>query len=190
MSSGLAPHIAGQDGPTLEQLLTRNLKNWKPFSSDADFKEALNDWLDHIMRQLALGGSDHASLRATVSYINTTLGYLNSYGHRLVYKYHKAVMLAMRKVPPLYDPLVNGPTYTQAYVETFHSATASRLTTMSQRNYKQSGNRRDPVKRNRSEQPCEAHPGSNHTNGECRSQQASKRPAQGRRTGTTPTSDS
>jgi hypothetical protein len=186
MSSGLAPPIAGQDGPTLEQLLSRNLKNWKPFTSDADFKEALDDWLDRMMQQLSLGG-DTAFLRATVSYITTTLGYLNDYGHKLVYKYHKAVMQAMRKVPPLYDPLINGPTYTQAYLENLHSAsdTSARRSSQStsQRGRRRSAPRRDTpsAKRKRSEQPCETHPGSNHSNGECRSQQSAKQKAQGRR---------
>ena len=62
MSGGLAPPIPGQDGPTLEQLLSRNLKSWKPFTSDADFKEALTDWLDHVTQQLAVGGGDSALL--------------------------------------------------------------------------------------------------------------------------------
>lgn len=189
MSSGLAPPIAGQDGPSLEQLLSRNLKSWKPFTSDADFKEALRDWLDHVMRQLASGSSDHASLRATASYITTTLDYLNSFGHRLVYKYHKAVMQALRRVPPLYDPLVNGPTYTQAYVETFHppsdaSGKRSFSSTSNRGGNKQSTSSRGVGKRSRADQQCATHPGSNHTNGECRSQQSTKRPTPGGRHGT------
>jgi hypothetical protein len=108
LSSGLAPPIAGQEGSTLEQFLGRSLKNWKPFTSDADFKEALTDWLDRITQQLADGGDNSAALRAVVSYIMTTLGYVSEHGHQLVFKYHKAVMQAMRKSPPLYDPLING----------------------------------------------------------------------------------
>jgi hypothetical protein len=185
MSTGLAPPIAGQDGPTLEQLLSRNLKNWKPFSSDADFREALSDWLDRVMQQLALGCGDSTSLRATVSYITTTLNYLNVHGHQLVYKYHKAVMQAMRKVPPLYDPVTHGPTYTQAYLETLHSTSESSTKRSSQytsrRIRSQPPPRQHAAKRSRSEQPCETHPGSSHSNGDCRSQQGSKRTAQGRR---------
>jgi hypothetical protein len=194
MSSGLAPPIAGQDGPTLEQLLTRNLKSWKPFTNDDDFKEALNDWLSHVTGQLALGSDNAAFLRATISYITMTLGYLSSYGHKLVYKYHKAVMQAMRKVPPLYDPLLHGPTYTQAYLENLYSASDSSAKrssqSTSQRNRRQTAApRRDNAKRARSEQPCEIHPGSSHSNGECRSQQTSKRPAQNKRSAAASASD-
>ena len=182
MSSALAPPIPGQEGPTLEQLLSRNLKNWKPFTNDADFKEALGDWLDSVMRQLAVGNGDSVALRATVAYITTTLGYLNEYGHKLVYQYHKAVMQAVRKVPPLYDPLVNGPTYTQAYLEHLHSASAKRSSHFSStRGRRPFAPSRDTSanKRPRSEQSCDLHPGSDHTNADCRTQQASKRRAAG-----------
>ena len=66
MSTGLDPPIAGQDGPTLEQLLTRNLKSWKPFTNDDDFKEALTDWLDRVTEQLALGSDNTGSLKAII----------------------------------------------------------------------------------------------------------------------------
>jgi hypothetical protein len=195
MSSGLAPPIPGQDGPTLEQLLTRNLKNWKPFTSDADFKEALDDWLDRVAQLLSSaqpGGESAAQLKATLSYISTTLGYLNQFGHRVVFQYHKEVTRAMRKVPPLYDPVNHGSAYLQAYVMHLQPA-VSATAANSKRTYQSSsltgrvGRRQSATnpratqaaaKRNRAEQPCEEHPGSSHTNGECNAQQAKRRARQ------------
>ena len=190
MSGGLAPPIPGQDGPTLEQLLSRNLKSWKPFTSDADFKEALTDWLDHVTQQLAFGGGDSAQLRATVSYITATLDYLSKYGHKVVYLYHKDVTRAMRKNPSLYDPLVNGPTYLQAFVMHLQSASfasTARPSRTSQSSTGRGGRRQAPAardnlaggaKRSRSDQQCDLHPSSSHTNGECKSQ--AKRQATGK----------
>jgi hypothetical protein len=187
LSSGLAPPIAGQEGPTLEQFLGRSLKNWKPFTSDADFKEALTDWLDRITQQLADGGDNSAALRAVVSYIMTTLGYVSEHGHQLVFKYHKAVMQAMRKSPPLYDPLINGPTYTQAFVEHLFSSASSGAGRRSSQSSSRRGGRRQSnpsrdaqsAKRKAADQSCAVHHGANHTNGECKAQQSNKRRASG-----------
>jgi hypothetical protein len=197
MSSGLAPPIAGQDGPTLEQLLSRNLKNWKPFTSDADFKEALTGWLDRVTRQLADGGDNSASLRAVVSYITTTLGYVSEYGHQLVFKYHKAVMQAMRKHPPLYDPFLNGPTYTQAFLEHLYNSAASGSGRRSSQSSSRRGGRRQSTssrdaqsaigkRKGAADQPCAVHPSGSHTNGECKAQQSNKRRASGTQSAAAP----
>lgn len=193
MSGGLVPPIVGQDGPTLEQLLSRNLKSWKPFSNDADFKEALNDWLEHVTTQLAGGSGDAAQLRATVLYITTTLGYLSSYGHKLVYQYHKDVTRAMRKDPPLYNPLSNGPTYFPAFMMHLHSASTSSATRSrgSQSSSSRSDRKQTAASRgtqankrtqsassaSRADEPCDRHENGDHTNGECRLQQNKRRAA-------------
>ena len=189
VSGGLAPMIPGQEGPSLEQLLSRNMKSWRPYTTDAEMKEALSDWLDKATEDLAQSGDEAqaTSLKAIMAYITTTRDYVTAYGHKLVYQYHKRVLRALSRKPPHYDPVSHGPTFTQAYAEVLATATdtASKRSAHSSSGDRHSANRRSAAgapakkaaKRSHADSPCSVHPNSNHTNGNCHQQSNGKKRA-------------
>jgi hypothetical protein len=184
MSGGLAPSIEGRAGPTLEQLIGRNLKNWKPFSTNADFKDALEDWLSY---EIDAHQGDPTRCKASAAYTLTTQSFIDKVGHRQAYLYHTAAFKAASKIPPQYSPILNGPIFALGYMQFIqphlgrdgqHKGTSS----SSSSHKRQSSNpARGTAKRNRANEPCETHPGGSHTNGECRTQQANKRSASGKK---------
>ena len=188
ITGGLAPAIPGQDGPSLEQLLTRNFKTWQPYKSDAEMKEALSDWLEKVMEQLTLSpdGAEKSALRALVNYITTTRDYVTQFGHKLAHQYHKLVLKAINRKPPYYDPAAHGPVYSQAYMEVLASATSaadkrSTFTSAGQpaaRRSAASAPPKKPAKRSHTDSgTCDVHPTSGHSNSECHQQRGNKRQA-------------
>jgi hypothetical protein len=184
----LIPQPPGQDGPTLDQLLARGTKAWRPYSSDEEMRSALADWKETVTATLAKGGAetDTTRLIRLLDYITQTREYVDRFGHRLTYDYHKRAIAASNKRPPLYDP-ITGSTYWPAYHEVLSapgSSSASRTSYVSQP--RQSSRKQKtvpptkPAKRSRAEGHCEVHPNSSHTNGDCNQQRQNKRPNNGK----------
>jgi hypothetical protein len=178
MSAGLAPALPGQLGPTIEQLLERRAREWKPYHNAAEFKEALQDWFTGVLRTYPGDLDRH---RAAHEYVTETLSIMEKIGWQKAYEYHKAAFKAGAKIPPLYDPLRHGPIYQFGYITLVHPHL-----TQPRRFYNKSdsstGSRTGPQgnsasKRPRSGTQCSLHPTSNHTNAECKAQQANKRQA-------------
>jgi hypothetical protein len=186
MSAGLAPAVPGQVGPTLEQLLDRRSREWKPYRNASEFKEALEDWYGHILRTYP---ADATRLKAAHEYVGETCSIMERVGWQKAYEYHKAAFKAASKVPPQYDPLSSGPIYHFGYITLIHPHLTSgggrssftRLSTNT--GTKPRGPQRSTnagTKRpSDSSSQCSIHPTAPHTNGDCRSQQANKRRASG-----------
>ena len=117
MSAGLAPALPGQVGPTIEQLLDRRTREWKPYRNAAEFKEALDDWYLVILRTHP---GDTARNKAAHDYVVETTSMIDKVGWVKVYDYHKAAFKAAGKDPPQYDPLTSGPIYHFAYLTLIH----------------------------------------------------------------------
>jgi len=117
MSAGLAPALPGQLGPTIEQLLERRAREWKPYHNAAEFKEALQDWFTGVLRTYPGDLDRH---RAAHEYVTETLSIMEKIGWQKAYEYHKAAFKAGAKIPPLYDPLRHGPIYQFGYITLVH----------------------------------------------------------------------
>ena len=179
LSGALAPPAPGQEFPSLEHILTRSYRNHRPYSSDDELRDALNDMLKQAMAQLR-GCSDVvklASLESLVQHLMQTRDYVSEYGHKLVWDYHKLVVKAMRSEPPHYDPARDGPRCVTAFVDVLlnskhHSSRSGYKPSSTARPTATAtpGNRRQQTKRVRTEDICERHPAGNHTNAECRTQ--------------------
>ena len=184
MTGGLAPVIAGQDGPSLEQLIGRTVKDWKPYRSDDDFREALSDQMGSIQAALMSGtnGGDSAKLLRVLKYLSQTRDYVHRYGHTVVFKYHQRAMKAAKEA--LYDPAEHGPVYMLGHSEVLQNAvdktvrrSAPPVRPAGAKGTAAPPTRRDTNKRPRSTETCDRHPNSGHTNAECKSQHSDKRPA-------------
>jgi hypothetical protein len=180
MSAGLAPALPGQVGPTIEQLLDRRSREWKPYHNAAEFKEALQDWFGSILRAHP---TDPDRQRAAHEYVTETISFSEKVGWQKAYEYHKAAFKAAAKTPPQYDPLRHGPIFQFGYLTLVHphlpqprrfygrGESAARANQQQQQQASNNSN-----KRPRSTQ-CSVHPNSNHTNADCLTQQARKRHA-------------
>ena len=188
VTGGLAPTLPGQDGPSLEDLIARTTKHWKPYTSDNDMKEALDGLLQkqYMLLEQCSNASEARQLRAVIEHIQTTRDYVAEYGHRLAHKYHKQVLTAMNHQPPYYDPARDGSTFTLAFVEHLANArTASkqpaRQPFRSTSSKPPTTSQPKPTKRSRSEGTCDIHPNAAHSNDECLQQHPDKRPATGKK---------
>ena len=167
MTGELVPTIAGQDGPTIDQILARGLKLWKAYASDEEQREALGDWFERVADAVTATPSDPLAAtghRTIMSYIDTTRGYIFRFGHQLVHKYHKRVAHATERC--WYDPHKDGPVSLQAYTEILSRAadkTSKLQSTTRQASSKAAASTR--VKRLRSDEPggCTLHPNRKHS---------------------------
>jgi hypothetical protein len=178
MTNGLAPVSGAQAGPTLEQLLARNVRDWKPFRNASELREALEDWRESFFKA-HLG--DPASLNAAAAYVQETLGILDKVGHSHAFQYHKAAFRAASHDPPLYDPLTHGSRYDRGYsdhVAPYLNKSYSKGGSSSSVAKAPSDQQQQTTggKRPRNDQ-CTKHPNSDHTNADCNAQKASKRQA-------------
>jgi hypothetical protein len=183
MSDGLIPATAGQGGPTLEQLIGRNLKNWKPYSKASEFVEALEDWQAD---QISLHHSNPALCKAFVAYVARTTKFIEQVGLTHAYAYHKAAFKAANKDPPLYRPLSDGPMFLEAYLEhiqpyllqvgkaAFNKRSGGSAVVQK---HKSAAKRSSGEKRDRGSETCSIHPSGSHSNSECRSQSSKKQKA-------------
>ena len=96
MSAGLAPAVPGQTGPTIEQLLDRRAREWKPYHNAAEFKEALQDWYNIVLRMYPLDATRH---KAAHDYVLETATFIEKVGWQKAYEYHKAAFKAAAKNP-------------------------------------------------------------------------------------------
>ena len=180
-SGSLLPQPPGQAGPTLDQLLARGADKWRPYTSDDEFKRALNIWNDAVVAELAKGGDQSmiAHNIGILSYIRRTLEYIHMYGHKLVYEYHKRVMDAANKKPPLYLPETSGETHWASYMEVLLHARPSYTSTKQRTPDAPRGRKATSAarsnKRPRSSGSCSIHRNADHSNDECFAQQSNKR---------------
>ena len=183
MTGSLAPTRPGQDGPTFEQFVGRNIKDWKAFRSDADFREALADEAEAITLKLARGGLEPDTamqLTGTIRYFSATRDFVDRYGHSLVFKYHQAALKAAGQSPPWYNPSDNGPVYVLAYSQILQSAVDRTAKRTSHSAPKASSTDKAPAataradtgnnKRKHTDDQCSLHPSSSHTNSGCKVQ--------------------
>jgi hypothetical protein len=185
MSAGLAPIVPGQVGPTLEQLLDRRSREWKPYRNASEFKEALEDWYGNL---LLTNPTDSVRLKAAHEYVVETSSFIDRVGWQKAYEYHKAAFKAASKVPPRYDPLSSGPIYQFGYMTLIHphlptdGRTSSGKSNSNSRTKPRGSQQSTGVGTKRpsaSSSQCSVHPNASHTNAECKTQQASKRRASG-----------
>ena len=177
LTGGLAPLTPGQQLPSLEQILSRGTRNHKPYSSDAEFIDALDGMMESSTGQLAdsSGESDTLAIRSLLKHIQQTRDYIGTYGHKLSWEYHTRVVKAMRNRPPIYDPARDGPSYTQAFMEVFilpdvHSKKAPYKRTAAKQQATSQDSAPSGAKRARLADVCSIHPHGTHSNAECRSQ--------------------
>jgi hypothetical protein len=180
MSAGLAPSIPGQPGPTLEQLLDRRAREWKPYRNAAEFKDALQDWYNTVLRSYP---NDVARQKAAHDYVLETSVFIEKVGWSKTYEYHKSAFKAASKIPPQFDPLIN-PVYTFGYLTIIHpllTAPGGRRTfnksdsTFGSRQATRTNPNSNSTKRSRSSSTCSLHPGSSHSDAECNAQKGNKR---------------
>ena len=176
MSAGLVPMVPGQL-PSMAELVDRRAKDWKPYHSDAEFREALQDWYASILR---LHPFDTARHKAAHDYVMETSVFIEKVGYQKAFEYHKAAFKAANRIPPQYDPLVS-PIYTLGYMTLIHphlkesgingnrrtfnrseSAPGARFQNYNQRN--------GANKRPRPNTTCSLHPNGNHSDAECKAQ--------------------
>jgi hypothetical protein len=180
MSAGLAPTIPGQPGPTLEQLLDRRARDWKPYRNAAEFKEALQDWYNTVLRSYP---NDITRHKAAHDYVLETSVFIEKVGWSKTYEYHKAAFKAASKVPPQFDLLLN-PIYNFGYLTIIHpllTAQAGRRpfnksdSTFGTRQTPRTNSTSNSTKRSRSSSTCSLHPNSSHSDAECNAQKGNKR---------------
>lgn len=176
MTDGLRPMAAGEGGPTMEQLLGRNMKSWRPYQTADEFRQALRRW---VTREILGHPSDARHAAAASAYAAEVQHILAEVGLKQAFTYHKAAFDAANDVPPLYDPFKDGPRFWPGWTEhvqphlnrrggfrrgaSFNTAASS------------GGSSGRGTKRARPADGCTIHPGANHTNSECYKQQTDKR---------------
>ena len=183
MTGSLAPTRPGQDGPTFEQFVGRNIKDWKAFRSDADFREALADEAEAVTLKIARGGLEPDTamqLTGTIRYFLATRDFVDRYGHSLVFKYHQAALKAASQTPPWYNPSDHGPVYVLAHSQILLSAVDRTAKRTSYSAPKASSTDKAPAataradtgnnKRKHTDDQCSLHPSSLHTNSGCKVQ--------------------
>ena len=161
-------------------MFSRGVKNHRPYNSDDEMKEALNDLLDNVTAQLPHAAGDAtetAAITAQLKHIRRTLELLGEYGHILTFKYHKAVVRAMRERPPSYDPAVHGSLFMTAYVLVLMQSEKKRAAFKPAAARPAASTATRPAKRPRQADICDQHPNGSHTKSECRGRQDIKRPA-------------
>jgi len=186
MSGGLAYRAPGEDAPAMnvlmDSLASMTKKSERPYKTKAEFTEALTKWLND---QRKIVSSDMAS--AQTSYVMQTQQFMNDVGVDGAFKYHQACQKAASHSPPLYNPIIHGGRYTDAYIDhiqpiLYHSSKASFARPVSTQQ------RRKRIYKSGSASTtgamstigsCRLHPHASHTDAQCHQQQGSRnRPRQ------------
>lgn len=167
--SGLPPVLRAPN-PSLSDKLPRTAK---------DFRLMLFDWLNNDTAYQ----SSVPSYRAMTEYCVQTVEYAETVGLSPAIQYHRAAVAATQRQPPLWNPLLHGAIYPQAYSQfivpnMFKPSSVSTRHAKGDKPYtKSSGVKRtyNPTDSSPSTDDCELHPGKGHTNAACKTQAAQKK---------------
>ena len=122
LDGALRPAALGTQLPSIEQLFQHSARTHKPYSSDDEFKTACLARIRRVTDRLSAvtDETQRMAIRHLTAHIQQTRDYIDKYGHKLAWEYHKRVCEAIEAIPPFYDPATNGPVFTQAYLDVLH----------------------------------------------------------------------
>jgi hypothetical protein len=163
----------------VSSLASLTKKSDKPFKTKEEFQEALIKWLDDQR-----GTAPLELQKAQTAYVIKTLSFIDDVGLEATFKYHQACLKASAHIPPLYNPMVHGGRYIEAYLEhvdplrNFSSKVTPSRYNSPYRSKKKLGFRRDTsVSASATSSSdrtvvgtCRLHKYAQHTNAECHSQ--------------------
>ena len=184
LDGALKPAALGTQLPSIEQLFQHSARTHKPYSSDDEFRSACMTRMQRVMDRISAATDEPQKLaiRHLIAHIQQTRDYIDKYGHKLAWEYHKRVCEAINAIPPFYDPATNGPVFTQAYLDILHGREPSRKS-----GYRHSSSSKSEStgpansgsgrtgKRTR-EPRCDLHPMGHHSKAQCRGHQPSTAP--------------
>jgi hypothetical protein len=146
----------------------------------SELEAVLRDWLHRIQ-----GSRDDVPLAdfiAMQQYVDKTLEYARLTSPAAAMLYHKAAVAAAMRVPPLYAPLTQGPTYTLGYTEHIIPLLLRHSKADYPRKSGKPGKRTRSAKEKTTPSPstpladqCTMHPWHAHTNADCLKQVGAKR---------------
>ena len=185
LDGALRPASLGTQLPSIEQLFQHSARTHKPYSSDDEFKSACMTRMRRVMDRISstTDGPQRMAISHLIAHIQQTRDYIDKYGYKLTWEYHKRVCEAIEAIPPFYDPAINGPVFTQAYLDVLHGKEPGKRSHYRPSSYGKpeptgaaNGGGGRAGKRPR-EPRCDLHPGSYHSKAQCRQQQPAAAPS-------------